>query len=464
MTKETAAFVVQNLLESTAKHCIGSELRDNVKNETMFAVQQDSAVAQKWIYRTSSTIKLTTWDLRSTSQLDTDLGLSPRYIPARGSCEFDMWMGDDFAIYYVYNQYLLKSTDGVNWSVVNDDLPFHAKGYELNIEEGYRVSCNYIDGNVFVFMQGYIYKSSDDGVTWKEVLNASYYYKDRYDPRIRKAYDQASGTTMLFCCPGYYHKNYATFYYSLDSGETWSLFQPYCGKSQFLYWHDSKQTFITLQQYQGDESILSIPMESFLANDEYGFRTVKEVSYSNTVTFEYIIITPKYLFLHGCCSGYDVILDHDYNTLHTERYSKSWNTFRHGTHVQYDPHSDDVLGGEFKRKGNSTSNPVSGRVYLSEVNKGVFDLDYHDQYFNRGDTATMIYHPPTEKYYQAGYNGIYSSFKQPPGDPEFKEKKIETLTQNLDEIKDDALLCCTDTDGIAYSVTGAQFKELMTIT
>ena len=461
MTKETASFVIQD--KDTVKHCLGSELRNKAKTGHIFAVQQNSEIAQHWIYSKEDKTKTTKWELEDKIKLNSDLGLNPNLIT--GAFEIDMWMTPDFTIYYVYHQYLLKSTDGFNWQIVNDDLPFHAMGHLASNSYEYHLYCSYIDGNAFVYALGHVYKSSDNGVTWKEVIAIpSSYYKDKKNPRIKKAFDKASGTAMLFFAPGKSDTYASKFYYSLDAGETWTLYQPSLPRGVFLEWHDSKQVFLVLTDKQDRNELYSIPMSAFIDNDKTWFQFVKDVTYNRTYNQETFIITPKLIIIASdhVSQGTDYILDHDYNIL-SEIYDvqTSWNQPRHCTYVLYDPYADDILYGVHRRATNSTSAPAQGRFYLSQLNKGFYGIGRIGNASTEwGDTASMVYHPPTKRYFQAAARGVLYSFEQEPGDVDFIEINETEVITNLDEINDDALFCCTDINGITYSVTGARFKDL----
>lgn len=465
MSKETASFALQGNFDESARFCIGSELKDKAEHLDTFAVQQNSPTAQKWTYEVDTTTNTIEWGLQDWSEIESDLGLTPNPIPVQ-SFEMDMWMAPDFTIYLVYYQYLLKSTDGFTWEIVNDDLPFHAKGHELAVDWGYHTECSYIDGNVFVMMQGYVYKSSDNGVTWKEVCAVPSDYADEKNARVKKAFDKASGQTMLFFGPGYSHKTYSKFYYSLDEGETWTLFSPYIARGRFIEWHDSKQVFLVLSVIQNYNQLLSIPMASFISNDQNDYNLVADVFTGSSYDQEALVVTPELIFVtHSSGAAFRFILDNDYNIVcKTTDPDLSWTQPRHCTYVQYDPYADDVLCGVHMRKANSTSRPQNGRYHLSELKKGNYLVKRGPNMVNDvADTATMVYHPLTKRYYQASRLGVRYSFEQKPGDFDFLKKEETIVTQNLDEINDDALLCCTDTDGVTYSVTGAQFKELMTL-
>lgn len=465
MTKESATFVVQR--GSSAYGCEGDKLAATVKDNDLFAVQQNAPTVEQWKYKETQTAVTSRWETLGKNILNNDLGLTPNAI-SKLAFEVDMLMGDNNTLYYFYYQYLLKSTDGFTWEVVNSDLPFHKWAYDQNLSnaEGYATQCSYIDGNIFVNYVNHIWKSADNGVTWKEVADYQSHFNDKFDVRVKKAFHKASSTTMLFFATS---KSDSSSYmvYSLDAGETWKLHMSYFEKGRWFVWLDDKQHFLVLvnnQLLNGGDKIYSIPWDAVINNDKRDYQEILNVPCSDYYTHKLFIATPDYIFIKGVSSGASYLLDHDCNILRENASAScSWNVPIHCTHATYDPASDDVLFGEHIRAANSTPTPMSGRFRLGEIDNGMYCPSKSDDSNSQITVGgSMVYHPPTKRYYQATENGIFYSFEQLPNDEDFIEKTTVEIDTNLDEIEDSALLCCTDTDDIAYSVTGAQFKELMT--
>ena len=458
MTKETAAFAVQRYGDQSAKHIMGSHLRLEVKDKDLFAVQ-NTDTARHWEYRESTSYDTITWEMQRASDIESTLGLTPTEI-RNGSIEVDMFRGADNTIYYIYFQYLLKSTNGFTWEIVNDDLPFHAKGLELNRFEAYRCQSSYIDGNMFVSVLNYIYKSSDNGVSWRLVsTDFITHYDGKFDNPVRKATNTDTGQSMLYFCSGKYDKAMAWMLYSLDEGETWVEFRVYAKAARRIQYHESKNQFLFLSDYNDSspsQFLVKLTFDQVLS--DYGYPdTIADVDAGFYVQHENFILTPDYIMIWGP-SGYNYILDNDYNPVQFD-YTCAWSSPRHCTHVRYDPACDDVLFGEMTHDSNSTSTPRSGRAGIKGMKSGNLcqSVDKNTESHN---CASMIYHPPTKRYYQAHASGVYYSFEQEPGAEDFYEKRIPVITNNLNEIEDDFMLCCTDRDDVSYSVTGAQFKDL----
>ena len=465
MTIETAKFVVQAV--NTQHHCAGSELKNSLKDGHILAVQQNSETAQHWMYRDREVVTEKAWEMQDSSKLESDLGLVPESVGQDGfAYEADMLMGDDNTLYYFYYQYLLKSTDGFTWEIVNSDLPFVRWGITQNpaSASGWTTLCSYIDGNIFVNYVNHIWKSSDDGVTWKEVADYQSHFEDKYDVRVKKAFHQASNTTMLFFATGKSDRNYGNMVYSLDAGETWKLFQPFLSKGAWNVWLDDKQVFLFLtnqQETNGGDKLYEVPWDAVINDERNNRQEVASVQHDRMHSHEVFLVTPDLIILSGPF-GTSYVLDHDYNVLSSIFLdNSSWILNRHITHVVYDPVSDDVLYGEHERWSNTTSSPHSGRFYLKAMNNGDYSPPGPGANGQERASASMVYHPPTKRYYQATLDGVFYSFEQEPGAKDFvSAEDIENVT-NLDDINDDALFCCTDTDGITYKVTGKDFKGLL---
>lgn len=468
MTKETAAFLIQR--GASPLHCIGSELKDKVKHNDLFAVHRasDSTVKQ-WKYKESETTVYTRWDTILKTKLNDDLGLTPRVIGSM-AFEIDMFMGDNNTMYYIYHNYLLKSTDGFTWEVVNSDLPFHQWAFDQpgDYKEGWMTQCSYIDGIMFVNYINHIWKSADNGVTWKEVADYQSHFHDKYDVRVKKAYHKASDTNIVFFTTSKSDKYYSYLIYSTDEGETWTQFKSRFGRGKWWIWLEDQQHFLVLsnnQQSSGGDMIFAVPWEAVDANDSDWFFHKVNVPCSDVYTHEFFIKTPEYIFVKGTTSWNSYVLDHDCNILHSQNNAScAWTEPRHACHCDYDPRADDVLYGEYRRRSNSTSSPESGRFRIQEIDPDKYMFctpPGEDVNYQHKEAGTMVYHPPTKRYYQAIDQGIFYSFEQLPNDEDFIKKSEKKILRNLNEILDTDLLCCTDTDSKAYSITGAEFKELM---
>ena len=465
MTIETAKFVVQAV--NTQHHCAGSELEGSLKDGHILAVQQNSETAQHWMYHKREVERKEVWEMQDIAKIEADLGLVPESVSQdRWAFEADMLRGDDNTLYYFYYQYLLKSTDGFTWEIVNSDLPFIRWGINQNPSDGngWTTQCSYIDGNIFVNYINHIWKSSDDGVTWKEVTDYQSHWRDEKDGRVKKAFHRASNTTMLFFATGKSDSYYGYMVYSLDAGETWTQYRLYVGRASWTVWLDDKQVFLFLtnqQQSNGGDRLYEVPWDAVINDEKDNYREVLSVPNGDYYSHDIFVVTPEFIILNGDF-GTSYVLDHDYNILYTNKKGDcAFQRQRHITHVVYDPVSDDVLFGAYTRKANTTTDPRSGRFYLAAMNNGDYCQESIGTNTEYREGASMVYHPPTKRYYQATLEGVFYSFEQKPGDADFIElRTIESVT-NLDDINDDALFCCTDTDGITYKVTGKDFKGLL---
>ena len=465
MTIETAKFVVQAV--NTQHHCAGSELKDSLKDGHILAVQHNSETAQHWMYRKRDVLKFKEWEMQDIAKIEADLGLVPESVDQDGySYEADMLMTDDNTIYYFYYQYLLKSTDGFTWEIVNSDLPFIRWAINQNPTRGngWTTVCSYIDGNIFVNYVNKIWKSSDHGVTWKEVADYHSHFVDTYDVRIKKAFHKASNTTMLFFATAKSDKYYGNVAYSLDAGETWTLYLLNVPRSRWTIWLDDKQVFVFLtnqQEINGGDRLYEVPWDAVINGEINNYKEVLSVPNDKYYSHEVFLVTPEFIVVTGGF-GTGYLLDHDYNIVSTNyKGDCSWQEHRHITHAVYNPLIDDVLYGEYQRSGSSTTNPETGRYRLKEMNKGSYCLPGTPINGQHQPSASMVYHPPTKRYYQATLEGVFYSFEQEPNDEEFITAEYREDVDNLDELPDDALLCCTDTDGITYKVTGKAFKGLL---
>ena len=467
MSIETAVFVVHR--GGRGFGCKGSDLKGKLSHRDLLAAQQYTDTARHWEYRKSTVNTTKTWKTQSADDIESALGFTPTKI-GNGSIEVDMFRGDDNTIYYIYYNYLLKSTDGFTWEIVNDDLLFHAKGLQVNLEEGYRCQGSYIDGNMFVIVLGYIYRSGDNGVTWSLVsssFSGSYYHND-FVNQVRKATNTVTGQSMLYCHGGKYDRDKSYMLYSLDEGQSFTRLIVYAPRARRIQYHEKKNQFLFLsdnaQAYNLDNLLYKLTFDQVLSNSQYpDLIDVDIYSGRDGGSYDGMVVTPDYIMIWGYYNSY--LLDNDYNaTLFDSRDGDcAWNNPRHGWYVRYDPACDDVLYGVTAQKYNSTSLPVSGRAYVAGMKAGNLCTD---KYANRGPTesensAGMIYHPPTKRYYQAQPVGVYYSFEQEPGEEDFFTTTVAEITDNLDDIEDDYMFCCTDTDGVTYKVTGAQFIEML---
>ena len=467
MTKETATFVLQRGdYTSVPNGCIGSELSTKIQNRDIFAVQRASEdTVKKWEYRYGKQYVTKTWESTPLSELATDLGMTANPI-GNGSYELDMFIGDADTLYLIYYQYLLKSTDGVTWEIVNSALPFHAKGHEIAYKEEYQTHCSYHDGNMFVSAMNMVYKSSDNGVTWKLVLDKYVdYTKKRYN-LVQKAYDKASGTTILFFNSGKVDNSKAFFEYSIDAGETWKSYRPQLGRGTYTQWSDHLQTFVFLSNWQDPigAQLYTIDYAAVAANNTGALNYVMDVYHDPSFVLDTFIITPELMILSGNVGGGTVyVLDKDFNILRAGEDHERCSAFQssHSTHVRYDERCQDILYGEYAMSGNSTNTPKAGRYNLHNLNAGNDWCVAGEGDFFLREAACMVYHPPTKKYYQVSNDNIEYSFEQEPGDVDFKSSSEEIIADNLDEINDTDLFCCTDTDGVTYKVSGKQFKCLV---
>ena len=469
MSIETAVFAVQRGAQQFS--CKGSDLADKVLTGDLFVVQRsrDIAKSRYFQYRETNLITNKTWKTQPADDIESTLGFTPTKI-GNGSFEVDMFRGDDNTIYYIYYNYLLKSTDGFTWEIVNDDLLFHAKGMQVNMEEGYRVQGSYIDGNMFVTILGYIYKSADNGVTWSLVsssFSGSYYDNEFVNP-VRKATNTVTGQSMLYCNCGKFDKDKTYMLYSLNEGQSFTRLIVYAPRARRIQYHENKNNFLFLtdnaQATNLDNSLYKLTFDQVISSVQTPDLIDVDIdSGRDGGNYEGLIVTPDYIMIYGSSNNY--LLDNDYSVISfvgTYGTDCAWNYPHHGWYYRYDPACDDVLYGMMRKKYNSTSMPVSGRAYVAGMKTGVYCQDRDS---NRGPTESynstgMIYHPPTKRYYQAQPIGVYYSFEQEPGEEDFFTSRVVEITNNLDGIKDDYMLCCTDTDGVTYKVTGAQFKEL----
>ena len=455
MSIETAVFVVQRGTQQFS--CKGSDLSDKVETGDLFATQQYGDTAGRWRYRTINIDVAKTWETQVASDIESALGFTPTVI-GNGSIETDIVRGDDNTIYYIYYNYLLKSTDGFTWEVVNDDLPFHAKGLELNIDDKYRCQSSYIDGNMFVNTLNYIYKSADNGVTWSLVSSVfnEKRYSDDFVNQVRKATNTVTGQSMLYIVSGEYIREGTYMAYSLDEGESFRQLFLYAPQGRRIQYHEKKNQFLIL----GPDKLYKLSFDQVLSNSGYPDLIDVDVAPSRGDGYDGFVVTPDYIMIWGFYGSN--LLDNDYNILQTTNAKCAWNYPRHGWYVRYDPACDDVLQGVTRQSSNSTSTPKSGRAYIAGMKAGNL---CQDSDANKGPTeslnsTSMIYHPPTKRYYQAQPFGVYYSFEQEPGAVNFWAAIVSEVTNNIDEIEDDYMFCCTDTDGITYKVTGAQFKSL----
>ena len=129
--------------------------------------------------------------------------------------------------------------------------------------------------------------------------------------------------------------------------------------------------------------------------------------------------------------------------------------------IHYDETIDDILWGEMDYSSNSPDFPSAGRFKLCEYEQGtVPNTEISYNYIRRNITAHVYYWPKIGRYISGGFGGVGTS-------PELeycseKLDAIETIEEgnNIDEIRDDDWLCCTDDDGVTHKVRGARFKEL----